>query len=276
MTTIREILKPYYAPGEWANPEAKRKFEMSFGGQGAALAAYLESLGANDPGWALFNYTWRSHLGRHPFDKSAVHPDDVIGACAYLGFSDVEPLVDWVNSIRPGMVNGMAEKLALTGVRNFDIPGYDARPTMGFNEIVDAMKSSGANFASGAVLHATDDKYPGITQAELQRYMSECDPCRGMHWTAEKEDCDDFAEVFLAGLKARGYGNCRVCYVEMTLWTADDQCTGAHACNAIVFADGSARLIEPQSYALHPMNAVWLGGGINGTPVRNEIYWLEA
>lgn len=39
MTPIRDILAPYYATGEWANPAAERKFEMSFGGQGVALAA---------------------------------------------------------------------------------------------------------------------------------------------------------------------------------------------------------------------------------------------
>ena len=276
MTSIREFLDPYDAPGEWANPAAKRKYEMSFGGQGASLAAYLESLGTTDPGWAFFNYTLRARLGRHPFDNSAVHPDDVIAACGYLGFTDVEPLVDWVNSIRSGVAGGMAEKLALNSTSIFELPAYSTRQTIQFNGIIDALKASGANIQSGAVLHATDDEYPGITQDELQRYIRECDPCRGMVWTPQVRDCDDFAQVFQAGLKARGYGNCRICYIEMTLWAADNQCTGAHACNAIVFADGTAMLIEPQNYTLYPMNAVWLGGGISGASVRNEIYWVSA
>lgn len=272
MTTIRELLTPYYATGEWANPEAKRKFELQFG-LGDKLARDLESLGA-DPGGAYFNYCWRKHLGRHPFDKTAVHPDDVVGACAYLGFTDIEPLVDWAKKISPAMVGGMAERLALVDVLELTLPSYTTARTISFMELIEQFRANGANIASGAILHAKDNGYKLLNRADVQTVAMQF-ATRARPYVPESHDCDEFAGELVSLFDAAGFGDSAICYEEMTLMLPDGTLTGAHACCAAAFDDGTAALIEPQTGALYPMNAVWLGGGVNGMPDRNEIYWLE-
>jgi hypothetical protein len=174
----------------------------------------------------------------------------------------------------PAIGRTRRQNAKLSDVRAFELRDYDSRPTMSFSELIEAMKASGANINSGAILHAGDDSYPGMSQDELAQYIN-TDPCAGMIWQPQKRDCDDFAEVFYSGLKARGYGNARVGYVEMTLWDGVNKCVGSHACDVIVFDNGLAKFIEPQTYQLYPLDAVWIGDGIGGSAVWNEIYWIK-
>jgi hypothetical protein len=237
----------------------------------------MNSIAFNHAGWEYFNWYWRRFDGRDSSDiYSPVHPDTLVDAAASLGFVDIEPLQAWVDLLKEPMT-GMVSKIA-NGSSSSMTLAYDSMEELRYPDLHKIMLDSGAVFTTDAMFHALDDVYKLPTKSDVDTVVKNS-PVKKMTWRAEREDCDDAAKMFKSWLGYLGYGNVAVGYVEMTLWSSDNVCTGAHAVNVIVYKDENglpvAKFLEPQNLRLYNMNEVWVGGGINGTPVRSEIYWLE-
>lgn len=276
MTTIASLLTPYYAPSsmEFSSPGNKYKFELTF--MGGQLNSVMNSLARGHAGWEFFNAYWRRFDGRDSGDiYSGVHPDTLISAAANLGFVDIEPLQAWVDSLQVPLT-GKVSKLFSAFSSSVTL-GYDQMPEIVFQDIITEINTAGFNLTSDCVFHALDDSYkiPHIHDVEL--ILSNC-PTKKMQYRAQRSDCEDFANQVKAWLGYLGYGNVALGYIEMTLLDVNNQVTGAHAVNIVLYSDTAGkiqvRFIEPQTNKLYSASEMWIGAGINGTPVRHEIYWI--
>lgn len=275
MTTLRDALAPYYSdPNQpFATPEARHKFELTF--LGSRLNSVMNTAASDNAGWAFFNFFWRRFDGRDAADiYSPVHPDTLLAAASALGFVDVEPFAAWIESIK-GPMTGKVQAISSGTSSAITLP-YDSMPDTTFGDIQADMLAAGS-FSENCVWHQLDDAYKLPSRADVELILANC-PTSKMQYRANREDCDKYAQMFKAWLGYLGYGNIGVGYVEMTLIDSQGAVTGAHAVNSIRFVeqDGSrkAMLIEPQANALHDFKTPWVGAGINGMPVRQEVYFV--
>lgn len=273
---IREVLTPYYAPDtmNFATAAAKYKFEESF--LAPNLMWTLQGLAKNHAGWDFFNSAWRRFAGIDAKDiYSHTHPDVILAFCESLGFTDVEPLIEWVEALKLPM-EGKVKALNEGNSSDVVMP-YETMPDITATEILELMRRDG-NVAENVVIRQLDDDYKLLSREDLSAILRAC-PAKKMIYRASRRDCEDFSYQMKAWLGYLGYGNVTLGICDMTLWDAQGGCTGAHSVNWVVYkdSDGTIKtgLIEPQTNNLYALREAWLGNGINGPSVRNEIYWIE-
>jgi len=282
MTTVRSALEPYFAPvnpysptGMWGSPEAQTKYERYI--LGASLVGFMNGLARQDDGWAVFNHDWRRWAGVHPSDiNRPIHASTLVSFCEdYMGCPTLESVSEWVGFMRQAWA-GKAANLN----KNTDdlVLDYDAMPVVSFTEIMELVRQSGY-VASWLETVQTDNEYRLFSASDVQKIKQKC-PSARLSWLAERRDCDDHARIAKAWLSTLGYGNCTLFETHVQLLAADDAVLGSHAIDLITWedVDGSRKVefFEPQTNNTYKLTETWIGAGINGTPTKNLIYWVEA
>lgn len=276
MTKIADALAPFYADATntFSSPEAKYKFEETF--LGSRLRDWLNGAATSHAGWQFFNMTWRRFAGMDADDTySPVHPDVLVACCESLGFTEIEPLAAWIESLHPVM-DGRVKTLSSMSSSNVSLP-YESMPDYAASDIM-AILSAEGNIDLNVTVRQCDDEYKLLSRADLNAILKAC-PSKKMQYRAQRRDCEDFSYQMKAWLGYLGYSNVTLGICDMRLYDKDGNVTGAHSCNWVVYKDTDGKikagLIEPQNNQLHGMKEAWLGSGIGGASVRNEIYWIE-
>jgi len=238
MTTIKEILKPFYDDNMIVKIVKAEQLERQ-----------LNSLAETMPMFSFFVY-----LVNH-YCKKFVFPEDVVELCNSLKIITMDDLIEWTKKVDGSVIMPVIEP-----VLSFTLITKRTGP-----EIIHLIKNY-CQCENTCKWDFGDADYYLLTEDNLKEILAKC-PIDKRTYTASTMDCEDFARATKAWVTLRQHKNIAFANVEVNFYLKDKPLF-AHGINLVPLADGKIVFVEPQKDSIWPANKPEFGFGADEMRLR--------